>query len=566
MAITNENLVKFGYGLAEKASKTAGHISFATDTRQLFVGDGVNAVAFAGNVANAVFADKKLTITYNNGTPAAVLDFSDVASAEGVSSLLGGLRKDVTANATAISNLSTAVDTSIKALDASYKAADASLAERIGALEGLVGEGGDVDERIAAAVEAETELRALADSSIRTDFAAADASLDASLKSYADGLDATVRADFAAADASLDASLKSYVDTKVSNLGGSETGVDASGFVTVKVDTTAGQVSGVTVTGSDIASAAELTRVAGRIDTFLDSENVEGVVDTLHEINNWISTSGKDVTDLTEAIAEEARLRDEADKALGLRIDGVKATADAAATQSEFNFYKTTNDAALAGVKATADAAAVKTEVESALALKADKTQVATDISTAKGEAISAAASDATQKANNAETNAKTYADKIKVNGQAQSGQEITVRGLNILVGGNGNHKDSSVNDAIEDLYSKVADASNAARVESLAVKAESSNYAEVNASTGAVTLTIKKVALADATESNTGVADAYDVKTSIATAKSEAISAVQGEEGDASTAATVAGAKVYAKEYANAQIEAAALRWTVLS
>jgi acylphosphatase len=38
--------------------------------------------------------------------------------------------------------------------------------------------------------------------------------------------------------------------------------------------------------------------------------------------------------------------------------------------------YKSSNDAALAGVKATADAAAVKTEVEAALALKADKSDL----------------------------------------------------------------------------------------------------------------------------------------------------------------------------------------------
>ena len=550
MAITNK-LVKFGYGYGELSSQ-AGMISFDASAQAIYVGDGTNANLVSSSVKNAVFENGVLTITYVDSTTPAVLNFNDVASAKQTMKIFETLERS-------INNL----DTELGNLDEAYKAADKAINDKIGAVtEGktLVGM---IEEAAQAAQAAHTVVAK------DSDFLTLNATTDASgAVTYTLGTnDVASAAELAEVKATADAAqtadeVSTAIDNKINVLGGSETGVDASGFVTVKVDTTAGQVSSVTVTGCDIASATELTRVAGRIDTFLDSENVEGVVDTLHEINNWISTSGKDVTDLTEAIAEEARLRDEADKALGLRIDGVKATADAAATKSEFDAYVSSNNSALAEVKATADAAAVKTEVESALTLKADKSQVATDISTAKSEAISAAAVDATTKANTAETNAKAYADNIKVNGQAQSDQEITVSGLNILVGGSGNHKDSSVNVAIEDLYSKVADASNAARVESLAVNAESSNYAEVNASTGAVTLTIKKVALAAATEFNTGVADAYDVKTSIATAKSEAISAVQGEEGDASTAATVAGAKAYA----DAKIESAALRWTVLS
>ena len=294
MAITKENLVKFGYGLAEKASKTAGHISFATDTRQLFVGDGENAVAFAGNVANAVFADKKLTITYNNGTPAAVLDFSDVASAEGVSSLLGGLRKDVTANATAISNLSTAVDTSIKALDASYKAADASLAERIGALEGLVDEGGDVDDRIADAVEAEAELRAEADASIRTDFALADAS---------------IRTDFALADSSIRKDVSAYQTTNDLAVQANATAI---GEVSTNLNTHA--------TDTDIhITAQERTdwnAAKSAIDAFLDENAVsDDVVNTLKEIQEYITKDGSVAKDMLDAIdaAQDAADQAQAD-------------------------------------------------------------------------------------------------------------------------------------------------------------------------------------------------------------------------------------------------------------
>ena len=476
MAIVNNvSLVKFGYGVSSKAVKEAGHITFASDTRQLFVGDGEKAVAFAGNVANAVFADKKLTITYNDGTASAVLDFSDVASAEGVSSLLSDLRRDVNGNATAIANLSTTVTN----LDASYKAADTK---------------------------------------IREDFAAADKAINDKIGTVADGK--TV--------------VELIADAKnAANAAHSVVAKDSS-FLTLNTSTGENGAITYTLGTNDIASATTLADVKGRLDTFLNDADLNSTVDTLKEIQDWINGDGVNATELTEAIAAEAKLRKDADTSLGLRIDGVKATADAAAA---------------------------KTYVDASLELKADKTQVASDILTAKGEAISAAADDATQKANTAESNAKAYADAITVNGQAQSGQNITVSGLNILVGGAGNHKDASLSTTVEDLYSKV-DAASKAGVQSLAVNTDSSKYAEVSGATGAVTLTIKKVALADASNSNTtGVADAWDVKESIRVAKEGAISTVQGAEGDASTAATVAGAKAYA----DAQIEANALRWTVL-
>ena len=67
------------------------------------------------------------------------------------------------------------------------------------------------------------------------------------------------------------------------------------------------------------------------------------------------------------------------------------ATTKADAVQGNLNTYKTTNDAAVA--------------------LKADKVQVAADIATAKSEAIATASTDATTKANNALTSANTYTD-----------------------------------------------------------------------------------------------------------------------------------------------------------
>ena len=552
----DKSLVQFGYGYNEATSKVAGMLSFDASAQAIYVGDGEKANLVSSSVKDVTFASGVLTIKKINGD-VHTLNFTDVASAKETMAVFNALDTRVTANATAVGNL----ETSISKLDASYKAADASLSDRISTLEGLVGEGGDVDERIADAIaDADASIRkdfADADASIRKDFAAADASINEEL--------AEVKATAEAAQTAEE--VESAITAKINALSGSKSGSDASNFVTVTVNTSKGEVSSVSVVGSDIASAAELTRVAGRVDTFLDSKEVAGVVDTLHEINEWMNTTGANATDLSQAIAEEAATRKSADDALGLRIDGVKATAEAAATKIDFNAYVSSNDSALAGVAATANAAAVKTSVDTSLNLKADKTQVATDISTAKSEAISAASSDATSKANTAESNAKAYADKIKVNGVSQSSQEITISGVNIKVGGTGTHSTNNIDVVVEDLYTKVQNATDNAGVISFAIKNNSSNYASVDASKGNITFEIKKVAIADATESNTGVADAYDVKTSISSAKSEVV----GTSADASTAATVYGAKKMATELNSAMDERMAvvegqLKWNVLS
>ena len=557
MALENKkSLVQFGYGFNETTSKVAGMLSFDASAQAIYVGDGEKANLVTSNVKDVTFASGVLTIKKINGD-SHTLNFTDVASAKETMAVFNALDTRVTANATAIGNL----ETSISKLDASYKAADASLDERISDLEGLVGEGGDVDERIASAIEAaDASIRAdfaKADASIRTDFAAADASINAELTKVKATADAAQTAE----------EVESAITTKINALGGGANDVDDSSFVKVAVASSKGEVTSVTVTTTNIASAATLNEVKGKLDTFLEGANLSSTVDTLKEIQDWINGDGVNATELTQAIAEEASIRKSADDALGLRIDGVKATADAAAKNSDFEAYKTSNNSALAGVKATADAAAVKTTTDASLALKADKTQVATDIANAKSGAESTAAADATAKANTAESNAKAYADKIKVNGVAQSGQAITISGANIKVGGTGSHKDSNVDVVVEDLYAKVKTATDNAGVISFAIKNNSSNYASVDASKGNITFEIKKVSIADATESNTGVADAYDVKTSISSAKSEVV----GTSADASTAATVYGAKKLATELNSAMDERMVvvegqLKWNVLS
>lgn len=497
MALENKkSLVQFGYGYNDATSKQAGMLSFDASAQAIYVGDGNKANLVTSSVKDATYADNILTITKINGDTH-TLNFKDVASASGTMAAFNELK-------TNIKNINDSID----ALDASYKATDKAINDKIG---------GEFDSTNTVAV-AIAEAKSIADAARTED------------------------------------EVNTQIDAKISALGGGGDDVDDSSFVKVAVTSSNGEVTSVTVTTTNIASAAILEQVKGRVDTFLDTNGVENTVDTLKDIQAWINGDGVDATELTSAIAAEAKLREDADSSLSNRI---KAVEDDYLKNAD----KTTLQGNIDAVSAVANAAAVKTTTDASLALKADASSVYAKSETYTKTEVDGLVSTANSNASTAETNAKTYADAIKVNGQTQSNQEITVSGVNILVGGTGTHNTASVSAAIEDLYTEVGKAIDAAGVTSVSVDTNSSNYASVDKSTGTVSLTIKKVTLADATTTKTGVADAYDVKTSIATAKSEAISAVQGAEGDASTAATVAGAKAYA----DAQIEANALKWNIL-
>ena len=502
MALENKTtLVQFGYGFDASTSKTAGMLSFDSSKQAIYVGDGTKANLVSSGVKDATYADSVLTIFKIDGTQYK-LDFSDVASAAGVSSLLGNLRKDVEVNKTAINNL----DTTINNLDSSYKAADASINEKIGG-------NFDATNTVAKAIE------------------------DAKNAAIAAGTVVTEDSDFISVEVSGETGGTQTYTIKTNDVASAATLADVSVAVTnnkKEFDTYK------TTTDAALAeNSSNIDDVSSRLDAFLNGEGVANTVDTLKDIQAWINGEGVNATELTEAIAAEASTRSSEDTKLSNRIDVVSAVADAAA---------------------------VKTTTDTSLNLKADKAQVATDISNAKNEAITTAAQDASQKAGAAETNAKAYADKIKVNGVSQVSQDITITGVNVKVGGTDEHKDSTISASIEDLYSKVELATESG-VLSFAISNDSSKYASVNKSTGAVTFTINKVTLEEASETKTGVADAYDVKTTINTTKTQII----GSEGDASTASTIYGAKKLATELNDAMdtrvtaVESQ-LTWNVLS
>lgn len=97
-------LVNFGRGTLstiQAASKSANVLYFATDAQALYLGDHL----VTSNVSDASFAANILTINKLDGSKIS-LDFSDVASAEGVNSLLATLRTSINENAATIADVS----------------------------------------------------------------------------------------------------------------------------------------------------------------------------------------------------------------------------------------------------------------------------------------------------------------------------------------------------------------------------------------------------------------------------------------------------------------------------
>lgn len=128
-------------------------------------------------------------------------------------------------------------------------------------------------------------------------------------------------------------------------------------------------------------------------------EGITETYDTLVEIQTWIEGAGVNATELTQAIAVETKAREDADKALGERIDGVVvdyAAADAALGIRIDNVVNGTTPVAKA---AEATKAAQDGDGNVITATYATKTELSTAISNLE------------QYADQAEADAKKHAD-----------------------------------------------------------------------------------------------------------------------------------------------------------
>ncbi len=175
--------------------------------------------------------------------------------------------------------------------------------------------------------------------------------------------------------------------------------------------------------GIDATKVANWDEAKAKIDFFLDTKEIEGTVDTLHEIAEWMNGDGVNATELSKAIADEADLRTKADAALAERIaafegegaGSVKAQIEAAEGRAAADATSKANAAqaaaeATAAADATSKANAAK---EAAIADTADKLKnysTTTQMNSAISEAETRAAGDATSKANAAQAAAEATA------------------------------------------------------------------------------------------------------------------------------------------------------------
>lgn len=303
----------------------------------------------------------------------------------------------------------------------------------------------------------DTKITALKDENLWDVSGAAAAAQEAAIS--AASADATSKANAAqtaaisaaAADAktkadAAEAAAKAYADGLASNY--EEAGAAAKA-----------QAAAISAAAADATSKANAAQTAaeayadGIKADLLGEGAISETYDTLKEIADWIEGNGVDATELTSAIAAEAKTREDADKALSSRIQAYEDAKDTYATVEALN-----------GVKATAEAAQTATQVSDAIdtkinALNLDtrfdndydaKGAADTALEAAKADAkskadaaLEAAKSDATSKANKALQDAKDYADKLNHEDTTyEAGEGLT---LNVVDGKNIFALDTSV-------------------------------------------------------------------------------------------------------------------------
>lgn len=188
--------------------------------------------------------------------------------------------------------------------------------------------------------------------------------------------------------------------------------VDAKIAAAVAVETQARETAVAGVQG-------EVDAVEGRMDTAEGKITaLEGAAAT-HALKTEVEAVDAKFANYKTAEAQKA-IDDEQDRRLGVIEGDYLKAADIANFETKENVkkvaddlaaYVESNDAALAGVKATAEAAAVKTEVEAALALKADKSVVDAMYTNAQIDGFIAAEK---QRAEGIEGGLRTDVDAIK--------------------------------------------------------------------------------------------------------------------------------------------------------
>lgn len=291
---------------------------------------------------------------------------------------------------------------------------------------------GEVDSAIADAEYNDTQVKAdiVANKASIDAINNADTGILAQAKAYADGKDTAISAAQDAADAAQD-----DVDALEAKIGTVEDGKTVMGIIAdiqanayddtaIKADIKA-NTDAIAKLNGDASTEGSVAKAVADAKALVDADvdAVEGRLDAIENVDTGILAQSKEYTNTTvaNAVADV-----KAGLASALTYKGQKATEDELPTEGNvcgdvWNVATTDKGTSGEFVWVVDDAEAGTghwEELGTALDLSAyaEKGQVATDIATAKGEAIAAAATDATTKANQALADAKTYADGLAGN------------------------------------------------------------------------------------------------------------------------------------------------------
>lgn len=325
------------------SSPAAGAIWFNTSDKTIQIYTGSAWEKYAGNLNNATWANNTLTITKHDGSSIA-LDFSDMASATVMGNMITAVGLDTKngtfkKNATNYGDGATSIGGEITAIDAKLKGvsdlvgATAVATQITNAKTELIGK--STDEKTAntiggakayaadAASGAQSGAQHYTDEELKKlsgpISSAADEKVVVSVNQTNGKVDAvTVTLDDIASASELanvkktaeDAQTASEVSTAITN---AINALDATvsdehdANVKVSVTETDGKLTGVTVTTADIASAATLAEVKGKVDAFFKGANIDETVetykDTLLELQTYITEDAAAAVTMTESIA-----------------------------------------------------------------------------------------------------------------------------------------------------------------------------------------------------------------------------------------------------------------------
>lgn len=228
-----------------------------------------------------------------------------------------------------VSGLTNTIDTAIAGMNATLTEATASMNETVNtAVAGM-------NATVNSAVEGFNTLLTESINTEITNRENADNVLDSKISGNTTAI-STLQSDHVA----FSGSIISYVDNKVNGkfdeIGAADTALEAAKTYADDLNNAMDErVDALEGDSHTHTNKVELDKIAegdkakwddavSRLDNFLIGNGVDEVIDTLQDIKDWMKGEGVVATELTEAIAAEAKLREDADTALGTRITALE--------------------------------------------------------------------------------------------------------------------------------------------------------------------------------------------------------------------------------------------------